>query len=227
MSSPSAPSSSSHSLPVVIVGGGLAGCMAALLLAQQYALRGSAQRILLIEHRADFRLEDRQDGEGGRMANSVKRSINLALSHRGISALEAAGLSAQSGDIIPMTARLMHSITGHITAQPYGEGDQAIYSISRRGLNEILLNELDRLENVDIIYNAKVQSVDQSGVIVYGTLSNAPGGAIQSHTLRALFVIGADGAFSRVRESMRRFTRMDFSMSQLAHACSDEIREIL
>ena len=114
------------SLPVVVAGAGLAGCMSALLLSQEYVKHGIKQKIIVLEHRQDFRIEDRlvreqreplsltrsgheraaahsglsvlvlpcsQDAEGGRMGNALKRSINLALSHRGICALQAAGLS--------------------------------------------------------------------------------------------------------------------------------------
>lgn len=116
------------SLPVVVAGAGLSGCMSALLLSQEYVKNGIKQKIIVLEHREDFRLEERmvsnasrqhgrsphsthrqlknrcspslcclcacrQDAEGGRMGNAIKRSINLALSHRGICALQAAGLS--------------------------------------------------------------------------------------------------------------------------------------
>jgi 2-polyprenyl-6-methoxyphenol hydroxylase-like FAD-dependent oxidoreductase len=51
---------SDSSLPIVIAGAGLAGCMAALLLAQQYHRHRIAQKIIVLEHREDFRIEDRQ-----------------------------------------------------------------------------------------------------------------------------------------------------------------------
>ena len=82
---------SSKSQPIVIAGAGLAGCMCALLLSR----RLPQTEIILLEAREDFRIADRQDEEGehgARLKNAVKRSINLALSHRGISALKAAGL---------------------------------------------------------------------------------------------------------------------------------------
>lgn len=215
MSAASSSSVAASDLPLVISGAGLAGCMSALLLAQQYAARGIKQRIVVLEHREDFRKEERQDAEGGRIANAVKRSINLALSHRGMSALKAAGLSAGNSEIIPMKNRLMHSLAGEITAQAYGVGDQAIYSISRRGLNEMLLNELDALgpAKVSVIYNAKVLGVKQDGTVTY---SSGERGA-KEQTIKALLVIGADGAYSKVRDEMRRFTRMDFSMQYIKH----------
>lgn len=128
--SPSAAMSSSTSSsrpPVVVVGAGLAGCMSALLLAQQFAARGVDQPILLLEHRADFRREDRLDAEGGRMTNAIKRSINLALSHRGITALKAAGLSVTRahgceirirGSSDPLSSAAPHQVTRQFAMPP-------------------------------------------------------------------------------------------------------------
>lgn len=112
-----------------------------------------------------------------------------------------------------MHGRLMHDLSGNITSQAYGVGDQAIYSISRRGLNEMLLNELDRLGSarVEVRYNAKVTGVKQDGTVTFTDEHH------QTQTVQALFVIGADGAYSRVREEMRRFTRMDFGMQYIKH----------
>lgn len=210
--------SSDSSLPVVVAGAGLAGCMSGLLLAQQYHKHGINQKIIILENREDFRIEDRQDAENGRMGNAVKRSINLALSYRGMCALRAAGLSATSGDIIPMASRLMHDLTGHITAQPYGVGEQAIYSISRRGLNEMLLNEIDKLgaEKIEVRYGCKVAGVKQDGTISYTTTDRLTH-STSTHTLQSRFVLGADGAYSKIRDDMRRYTRMDFSMTYIKH----------
>lgn len=105
----------------------------------------------------------------------------------------------------------MHDLSGHITAQPYGTGDQAIYSISRRGLNEMLLDELDKLPNVEVRYSAKVIGVKQDGRVTYIDAFGHP------QTIDSLFVIGADGAYSKVREEMRRYTRMDFQMQYIKH----------
>lgn len=117
-----------------------------------------------------------------------------------------------------MKSRLMHDVAGHITAQPYGVGDQAIYSISRRGLNEMLLNEIDKLgqDRVEVRYGAKVTGVKQDGTVSYTTLNKATK-QTESHTLASRYVIGADGAYSKVRDDMRRYTRMDFSMQYIKH----------
>ena len=199
-------SSFGSALSVNIVGAGLAGCMAALLLAQQgYAIR-------LVEYRPDIRTasntyKDDVPGHLGRLVVSNKRSVNLALSHRGICALKAAGIFDRiEASLIPMHGRVMHSVDGTLSYQPYGHDDQAIYSINRQDLNALLLDELDKQPAVHMLFNTKVSSVNKDGDI-----------ATQSgEVLPALFTIGADGAYSALRESMRRTMRMDFSMQYIS-----------
>ena len=198
--------SSVSSLPVNIVGAGLAGCMAALLLAQQgYSIR-------LLEFRPDIRTssttyKDDVPGHLGRLVVSNKRSVNLALSHRGICALKAAGIFDRlEPSLIPMHGRVMHGVDGSLSYQPYGHDDQAIYSINRQELNALLLDELDKQPAVSMLFNTKVTAVNKEGDIV------SQSGAV----LPALFTIGADGAYSAVRESLRRVMRMDFSMHYIS-----------
>src|SRR5260370_21512368 len=77
-----------------------------------------------------------------RVPVSAGRSINLALSTRGIHALAEAGLwGAMSQIIIPMKGRMKHSVTGGLTFQPYGKDvAEVIHSISRAGFKFALMN---------------------------------------------------------------------------------------
>src|SRR5258708_16451936 len=111
---------------LTLIGAGLNGPLLAILLMQ----RGFAVEIY--ERRPDRR----------RVRMSAGRSINLALSTRGIHALRQAGLwERMRGIIIPMKGRMMHSITGDLTFQPYGKNEaEVINSISRAKLNIALIN---------------------------------------------------------------------------------------
>src|SRR6202044_3453642 len=102
---------------ITLIGAGLNGPLLAILLMQ----RGFSVEIY--ERRPDMR----------RIRMSAGRSINLALSTRGIHALKQAGLwDEMQKIIIPMKGRLMHSATGERTFQPYGSNDtEVINSISR------------------------------------------------------------------------------------------------
>jgi kynurenine 3-monooxygenase len=111
---------------VTLIGAGLNGPLLAILLRQ----RGFAVEIY--ERRPDMR----------RVRMSAGRSINLALSARGIHALEQTGLWERMRSIvIPMKGRMMHSIAGEVTFQPYGKNEaEVINSISRAELNIALIN---------------------------------------------------------------------------------------
>ncbi|MGH8288319.1 MAG: FAD-dependent oxidoreductase [Steroidobacteraceae bacterium] len=116
--------------PVNIVGAGLAGALLAVLLAR----RGFA--LDLYERRPDPRSTA---GERG-------RSINLALAARGIVALERAGMMERIRPLlVPMRGRMLHSLSGEVQLQPYGQRrDEVIYSVSRTDLNRVLIEEAAR-----------------------------------------------------------------------------------
>jgi len=111
---------------ITLIGAGLNGPLLAVLLMQ----RGFAVEIF--ERRSDMR----------RVQISAGRSINLALSTRGIHALQQAGLwEGMRSIIIPMKGRMMHSVTGELTFQPYGKNEsEVINSISRAELNIELMS---------------------------------------------------------------------------------------
>jgi kynurenine 3-monooxygenase len=109
----------------VIVGGGLAGALMAAYLGK------AGRETDVFEMRGDAR---RQEIGGG-------RSINLALSHRGLCALERVGLKERVLEqAIPMRGRMIHGIDGSLHFQAYGKDpSQAINSVSRSGLNALML----------------------------------------------------------------------------------------
>src|ERR1700733_13185651 len=109
---------------VVIVGGGLVGSLLSIyLIRRKYSVN-------VFERRADMRKEKISAG----------RSINLALSDRGLLALERLGLSESIREIsIPMHGRFIHQMDSSTVFQPYGRQGQYINSVSRAGLNKKLI----------------------------------------------------------------------------------------
>ena len=98
---------------IAIIGGGLSGSLLAICLAKRGA------QVELFERRGDIRKGQADAG----------RSINLALSTRGIEALKRVGLAEQVlNDAIPMNGRMMHSVDGQLTYQAYGKEGQYINS---------------------------------------------------------------------------------------------------
>ena len=186
-------------LRIAIVGAGLSGALLACLLGE------AGHKIEVFEHRPDPR---KKGFVGG-------RSINLALSARGIHGLRRAGLAdAVLADAIPMPGRQIHSPGGHVTFQPYSKnaGD-AINSVSRAGLNIALLAGADRYDNIRYRFEHRCVEVDLERPAI--TVLKGAGGRPVEYD--ADLVIGCDGAFSVVRGAMQRLDRFDYSQSYLDH----------
>lgn len=112
--------------------------------------------------------------------------------------------------MLPITNRMLHMASGAQIPIPYTDEAHPIFSVSRRGMFELLLTELDAT-SVEMRYQCKVVSVTSSGEVTYTNHSG------EQCKVQSLVVIGADGAYSKVRDEMRRFTRMDFEMKYIAH----------
>ncbi len=184
---------------ITIVGAGLGGALMANFLARE------GHSITLVDRLPDPRGERRTRG----------RSINLALSTRGLAALEEAGLAAEvMKTAVPMRGRMMHAPSGDLSYQPYGtDASQAINSVSRSGLNITLLNAAERHPNVTIAFEEACAGVDlDTGAV---TVENAETGA--RRVITGDFVIGADGVNSRVRAALQKTFRFDYSQEFLAH----------
>ncbi|MGA9389577.1 MAG: NAD(P)/FAD-dependent oxidoreductase [Candidatus Sulfotelmatobacter sp.] len=181
---------------VTMIGAGLNGPLLAILLRQ----RGFAVEIY--ERRPDMR----------RVRMSAGRSINLAVSTRGIHALEQADLwDRMRGIITPMKGRMMHSIAGELTFQPYGKDEsEVINSISRAELNIALMNAAEE-QGVTIHFNRRCTGFDADAREL--RLRDEESG--DDATRRAEVVIGCDGSASAIRTEMLRLNRFNFSQQYL------------
>ena len=181
---------------ITLVGAGLTGPLLAISLAQ----RGFSVQIF--ERRPDMRLTRASAG----------RSINLAVSTRGIHALREAGLWDQmSRIIIPMKGRMMHSLAGELTFQPYGKNDtEVINSISRADLNVALMNAAEA-QGVTIQFNERCTGMEWT---TGGTrFRNEQTGS--ETMLNSEVVIGTDGSASALRLDMQKRGRLNFTQEQL------------
>ncbi|WP_324673393.1 NAD(P)/FAD-dependent oxidoreductase [Hymenobacter sp. GOD-10R] len=188
---------SSQPEPLTVMGGGLVGTLAALYLARR------GYPVDIYDRRSDPR----------RISKTTEgRSINLALSDRGWRALEGVGISEQIRPVaIPMYQRVMHDQQGRLTYQPYGKDNQAIYSVSRDGLNRALLDLTEAESRISLHFNQKCQLVDlhNRNVVLRDTLT----GQEETRPFRHLF--GVDGAYSAVRSAMQKTERFDYSQQYL------------
>ncbi len=182
----------------VVVGAGLVGALWSVMLAK----RGYS--VDVYEQRPDFR----QAGYIG------GRSINLALSERGWKAVEIAGIREKIEAVaIPMPGRMIHGLDGKLTFQPYGEQGQAIYSVSRGGLNIELVNIADEHEHVRFHFIQRCLGVDLADGIL--RFEDTQTGA-QTEVENTL-IFGTDGAFSAVRSSLQRLPRFNYSQTYIEH----------
>ena len=156
--------------------------------------------------------ERRSDPREGNIVGG--RSINLAISTRGIHALEQIGIADEAlRHAIPMRGRMIHDKSGALHFAPYDvDPNKCINSIGRASLNTTLIEAAQRYPNVHVHFNRKCTDVDLDGA---GCLFETETGEL---TVDSDAVIGVDGAFSAVRDSMRRkIDNFQYNESYLAH----------
>jgi len=181
---------------ILIVGAGLCGSLLALRLGQR------GYNVSIYEQRPDLRKVDISAG----------RSINLAFSDRGIKAMRLVGIQDKVEPLcIPMNGRMLHDRNGDTFLSNYsGRDHEYINSISRGGLNALLLDEAETLDNVSLFFNKKCTQVDFENTTA----------SFYDYTSKTNFIedadiiIGTDGAGSVLRKSYYLEKKFLFSFSQ-------------
>jgi len=183
---------------ITLVGAGLVGSLLSIYLAK----RGYS--VTVYERRPDLRKN--------RM--SAGKSINLALSDRGWRGLEGVGIADEIKKVaIPMKGRMIHGLDSKLTFQPYGKETQAIYSVSRGGLNCVLM-DLAEKHGVKIVYNERCISVDLENATAH--FENTETGKRTS--VKSDRIFGTDGAFSSGRAQLQSSTdRFNYQQFYLEH----------
>lgn len=158
---------------IMIIGAGLVGSLLGIYLVRR------GHKVSIYERRPDMRKEKITAG----------RSINLALSDRGIKALREVGIADEIAAIaIPMRGRFIHHNDGSTVLQPYGKEGQAINSVSRGELNKKLMDLAERY-GIEIHFNAKCTGIDWT----------ANEAQFENTKASADIIFGADGAYSAAR----------------------------
>jgi kynurenine 3-monooxygenase len=194
----------------VLIGSGLAGG----LLAAYLGRRGFD--VDLYERRADPR-------EGNIVGG---RSINLAISTRGIHALEQLDIADEAlQHAIPMRGRMIHDKSGALHFSPYDvDPKNCINSVGRAALNTTVIEAAQRYPNVRVYFNHKCIDVDLDSATAHLETSPLAAGVSPANSENQIIsahgdaVIGVDGAFSAVRQSMQmQINRFEYNESYLAH----------
>lgn len=180
---------------VTIVGAGLVGSLLAIFLAKR------GHQVTVFERRGDPRKTDVYAG----------RSINLVVSHRGWTALRAAGVEdAVRAITVPVHARMTHDRDGTLNRLPYSIDNLAIDAVSRGELNRRLLTEAEKLPGVRVHFDHECVDVD------FGSARTVFAHQGASVVEDADVVFGCDGASSAVRQKMMH-GRFNYSQEFLEH----------
>ncbi len=184
---------------ITIIGGGLVGSLLAIYLGDR------GHRVTVYEERPDMR----------RYYISAGKSINMACSTRGWQALDKVGVGEFVRQAaLPMNGRMIHDRDGALTYQPYGKEGQAIYSISRGGLNKILMNYAEQVAGVSYKFNQKCMEVDlEKRSIVFADQQNS-----NMYVKEGDLIFGADGAFSVMRQHMQKVDLFNYSQTYINHS---------
>ncbi|KAJ1736988.1 kynurenine 3-monooxygenase, mitochondrial precursor [Coemansia sp. Benny D160-2] len=188
---------------VVIVGGGLVGSLSACY----FAKRGWS--VILFEKRPDVRLPENTD-------LVEHRSINLAISERGFSALRRLDADLEKRvkqAVVPMNGRMVHTLDGSQMSQAYDVFGKHINSVGRSALIQLLLDEAETSPGVSLRFCHEFVSADlDSGAVTIANLENKG-----IATVHADLIVGADGAHSKVRRQMMPRTMMNYSQTYIEH----------
>jgi len=178
-----------------VVGGGPVGTLLAISLARH------GYKVGLYEGRPDSRQTNIYQG----------KSINIALSDRGWTSLEKLGISAAAkNQAIPMHHRAIHSVDGDLSELPYGQSGDAIWSGSRGGINEQLLDIADAEANITTQFKHRLVDIDfESATTTFTTNSG------DELVVKSDFAFGADGAHSKVRRLAHNVPRFSYSQTYM------------
>jgi kynurenine 3-monooxygenase len=179
---------------ITLVGAGLAGSLLAIFLARR------GHRVTILERRLDPRKTVAPASAG--------RSINLALANRGIAALEEVGVMERvRPELIPMVGRMLHDEDGRLKLVPYGnKPHEVIHSVSRAGLNALLLDAAEATGTVSIRFGATVTGIDFTSRHVL------------PQRIPYDVLIGTDGSASAVRAAILEQTGGRLDEEPLGHS---------
>ncbi|KAG0211441.1 kynurenine 3-monooxygenase, mitochondrial precursor [Mortierella sp. GBA30] len=198
-------STGSKTRNVAVIGAGPVGTLMAIY----FANRG--WNVHVYETRPDMRVPENKAKFTG------NRSVNMALSVRGLTALKGSGLALddlimKSG--LPMRGRMLHiGKEGHLVSQDYGVHGECINSVGRTKLNEDLLTAAEELSNIQITFSMALKRAD----LDKGTLELENKATKETVMAQADLVVGCDGAYSAVRNSLMRYVRLDFEQEHIPH----------
>ena len=178
-----------------VVGGGPVGALLAISLARH------GYKVGLYEGRPDSRQTSIYQG----------KSINIALSDRGWTSLDKIGIGADAKkQAIPMFHRAIHGADGDLSSLPYGKEGDAIWSVSRGGINEQLLDIADDEPSIATHFEHRLVDLDFETATATFKLEDD-----KLLLVKADYLFGADGAHSKVRRLAHNLPRFSYSQTYM------------
>ena len=179
---------------ITVAGGGPVGAMLAIILSR------ANYQVDVFESRPDPRAHSAQQG----------RSINITLSERAWAALEVIGIDKKVRQYAtPLYKRVFHGHDGILSEQNYGKKNQAVWSISREKLTEILISQAEQETQVNLHFEQRLTYIDFSTACC--SFSYLKAGRKGHKEIDADYVFAADGAFSKVRRLAQETPRFSYS----------------
>jgi len=178
---------------ISMIGAGLAGPVMAKYLSEY------GYEVDIFERRSDLRV----------LNQSAGRSINLALSARGIKALKDIDVFEKiKSTLLPMQGRMIHDQDGKTHMQLYGQKeDEVIYSVSRENLNKVLMDHAENTGKVNFHFDHKLLDVDLNNCELN----------FENVTIPFNRLLGVDGSSSIVRKSIEKKTPIKYKKKSLEH----------
>ncbi|KAK8103514.1 Kynurenine 3-monooxygenase [Apiospora kogelbergensis] len=197
----------------IVVGAGPVGSLAALYAANR------GHEVEIYELRSDLR-------DPSTTPLNFTKSINLALSERGINAMRHAGSKALldhvMNSVIPMSGRMIHGkrTSGELyeESQQYDIHGRDIFAADRAELNKTLLDILEKMPNVKFNFNHKLTGADFKRRVAWFEVRNpetSADGRPKEVEVSFDFMMGADGAHSSVRYHLMKYIRMDYQQEYI------------
>ncbi|KAL8919857.1 MAG: hypothetical protein Q9208_006590 [Pyrenodesmia sp. 3 TL-2023] len=212
---------------VIVIGAGPVGALGALYAAKR------GDNVDVYELRDDLR-------DPATTPLNFTKSINLALSERGINSMRLAKceglLDAVLSETIPMHGRMIHGrgTNGelHEESQAYDAQGRSIRAVDRAVLNKRLLDHLEQMPNVTLNFNHKLTGADFKNNIAWfeqrkhpktdhaqnptgDTSAGAEPERPKEISVNFDFLIGADGAHSAARYHMMKFARVTYQQEYI------------
>ncbi|AMD20473.1 HDL271Wp [Eremothecium sinecaudum] len=186
---------------VAVIGSGLVGCFAAL------ALQRKGYNVSLFDYREDPREKPNNEGN--------LRSINLVVSARGIEALTELTpdiLEPVLQDSCELEGRMIHKMNGSQERQIYGLFGETLQAVDRFKLNNRLLDEITKVDDIKVYFQHKLRKLDLYGEKVIGVFETEDDNIVE---YEFDFALGCDGAYSTSRSQLQRYTRMDYAQDYM------------